>query len=197
MCNQSFQQNITYINDETKNNFNKCENINPGISRKDENCAENKEVDDFEVLNTINIINANRQILAQLNINSLRNKFDALTLIIKDKVHILVCTETKLDDFFTDAKFSIVGFKAPVRLDRTASGGGIIVYIRDSIPSKFLGNLPSDEDSEGLFIELNLRNTKWILFAGYNPRRVRISPFLSNIEHMLNKYIHSYDGPMV
>ena len=61
-------------------------------------------------------------------------------------------------------------------------GGGIIV--RDSIPSEFLGNLSSDEDSEGLFIELNLRNTKWILFAGYNPRRVRISPFLSNIEHI-------------
>ena len=45
MCNQSFQQNITYINDETKNNFNECENINPDISRGDENCAENKEVD--------------------------------------------------------------------------------------------------------------------------------------------------------
>ena len=151
MCNQSFQQNITYINDESKNNFNECENINPDKSIRDENCAENKEVDDFEVLNTINIKNANRLILAQLNINSLRNKFDALTLIIKDKVDILVITETKLDDSFTDAQFSIVVFKAPVRLDRTASGGGIIVYIRDSIPSKFLGNLPSDKDSEGLF----------------------------------------------
>ena len=173
MCNQSFQQNITYINDETKNNFNECENINPDISRRDENCAEKKEVDDFEVLNTINIKTANRLILAQLNITSLRNKFVALTLIIKDQVDILVITET------------------PVRLDRTASGGGIIVYTRDSIPSEFLGNLPSDKDSEGLFIGLNLRNTKWILFAGYNPRKVRISPFLSNIEHMLNKYIHS------
>ena len=31
MCNQSFQQNITYINDETKNNFNVYENINPDM----------------------------------------------------------------------------------------------------------------------------------------------------------------------
>ena len=127
----------------------------------------------------------------------MRNKFDALILIIKDKVDILVITETKFDDSFTDAQFSIVGFKAPVRLNRTASGGGIIVYIRDSIPSKFLGNLPSDKDKEGLFIELNLRNTKWILFAGYNPRRARISPFLSNIEHMLNTYNHSYDNIII
>ena len=130
MCNQSFQQNITYINDETKNNFNECENINADISRRDEKCAENKEVDDFEALNTIN-----RLILAQLNINSLRDKFDDLTLIIKGEIDILVITETKLDDSFRDAQFSIVGFKAPVRLDRTASGGGIIVYTRDSIPS--------------------------------------------------------------
>ena len=117
MCNQSFQQNITYINGETKNNLNECENINPDISRRDGKCAEKKEADDFEVLNTLNIKNANRLILVQLNINSLRNKFNALTLI-KDKV--LVITETKLDYSFTDAQFSTVGFKAPVRLDRTA-----------------------------------------------------------------------------
>ena len=130
MCNQSFLQNIAYINEETKNNLNECENINPDISRRDENFAGNKEVDDFEVLNTINIKIANRLILAQLNINSLRNKFDALTLLIKDKVDILVIAETKLDDSFTYAQFSIAGFKAIVRLDRTMSGNGIIVYIR-------------------------------------------------------------------
>ena len=53
----------------------------------------------------INMKNANQLILAQLNINSLRNKFDALTLLIKDKVDILVITETNLDNSFTE--FSI------------------------------------------------------------------------------------------
>ena len=61
---------------------------------------------------------------------------DALTLLNQDKVDILVITETKLDDSFTDAQFSIVGFKAPVKLDKTASGGGTIKFHRKSLLTK-------------------------------------------------------------
>ena len=39
-------------------------------------------------------------IIGQLNINSLRNKFDLLTYQIKDKLVILTITETKPDKLF-------------------------------------------------------------------------------------------------
>ena len=62
---------------------------------------------DLETLKLINIKNKNRLILAHLNINSLRNKCDALKLLIKDKIDILVSTETKLDETFPIAQFLV------------------------------------------------------------------------------------------
>ena len=39
-------------------------------------------------------------IIGQLNINSLRNKFDLITYQIKGNIDILMITETKLDESF-------------------------------------------------------------------------------------------------
>ena len=154
----------------------------------------NENSGDLEALNLINIRNKNRLILAHLNINSLRNKFDALKLLIKDKIDILVVTETKLDETFPMAQFHIEGFKPPIRLDRNAYGGGIIVYIRENIPSKLLQKLIFESDSKGIFFELHLRKTKFLFFAGYNPQRARISAYLSNVEIVLSKFINDYDN---
>ena len=41
-----------------------------------------------KVLNDIRKMNSNRLVIAQLNINSLRNKFTSLSTIIKDNVDI-------------------------------------------------------------------------------------------------------------
>ena len=44
-----------------------------------------------------------------------------------------------------------------------------MIYVREDIPSKTLmkHNLP--DDIEGLFMEINLRKFKWILFGSYHP----------------------------
>ena len=44
--------------------------------------------------------NLNRVILAQLNINSIRNKFHLLAEGIKGKVDVLMISETKIDESF-------------------------------------------------------------------------------------------------
>ena len=49
---------------------------------------------------------------------------------------ILMISETKIDDTFPDSQFLIEGFSVPYRLDRTAKGGGILLYIREYIVSK-------------------------------------------------------------
>ena len=46
--------------------------------------------------------NLNRVILAQLNINSIRNKFDLLAEGIKGKVDVLMISETKIDETFLE-----------------------------------------------------------------------------------------------
>ena len=46
--------------------------------------------------------------------------------------------ETKIDMSFPATQFVIQGFAATFRLDRTNTGGGILIYIRDNIPYKLL-----------------------------------------------------------
>ena len=82
--------------------------------------------------------NFNKLVLGHLNINSLRNKFDALTQQIIGNVDILMLSETKLDSSFPEGQFLIPGYCAPYRKDRTCHGGGLMLFVREDIPSKLL-----------------------------------------------------------
>ena len=62
-------------------------------------------------------------ILGHLNINSVRNKFEALIYIIHNNIDLLLIPETKLDDSLTTAKFQMKAFSAPYRYDRNGKGG--------------------------------------------------------------------------
>ena len=96
-----------------------------------------------------------RIIFAHLDINSLRNKFDAFVDQIKGNVDILIISETKLDESFLEGRFKISSFTALLRPDRNEFGGGIMVFVREDIPSKVI----SWETLciEGMFIKLNFR----------------------------------------
>ena len=79
---------------------------------------------------------AKNGIIGHLNINSIRYKFDNIADLLKDNlVDIFSITETKLDDSFTHAQFSYMGYKVH-RKDRTSSGGGIMTYVRSDIPHR-------------------------------------------------------------
>ena len=69
-------------------------------------------------------------------------------------------SEAKIDVSFPTSQFVIQGFAAPFRLDRTNTGGGILVYVRDDIPPKLLNILYITSDTECLAIEINSRKTK-------------------------------------
>ena len=74
----------------------------------------------------LRIGNINRIVHAQLNFNSIRNKFDQLKCLVNGNVNIPIITETKLNNKFPEAQFFIDGFTKPYRLHRTDRGGGII-----------------------------------------------------------------------
>ena len=57
---------------------------------------------------------------------------------------------------FPTIQFVIQGFAAPLRLDRTNTGGGILDYVRNDIPSKLLNFLYVSPDTECLVIEIKL-----------------------------------------
>ena len=80
-------------------------------------------------------------IIGQLNINSLRNKFELLAEVIKGNLDILVITETKLDHTFPEKQFLIPGYKKPFGADRNRNGGGVMIYVRKDIPCDILLNI--------------------------------------------------------
>ena len=109
-------------------------------------------------LRSLRVKNLNKLIIGHLNINSLRNKFELLTHQIKDNIDILMISETKLDESFPTSQFFMKGFSSPHRLDRNCNGGGILLYIREDIPSKLL-SIERDL-TEAFFVEINLHNKK-------------------------------------
>ena len=85
-----------------------------------------REVDEnpLTTLQEIRCKNRGKIIIGHLNINSLRNKFDALKCMIKDNIDICVVSETNLDESFPLGQFEISGFSPPLRVDRNKEGGG-------------------------------------------------------------------------
>ena len=87
--------------------------------------------------------------LGHLNINSIRNKFDRLEFVIDKKIDII--SETKLDDSFPKAQFLIEKFPTSYRHDTNSKGGGLLLCIREDIPSKRL-SCKTNYDIETLIV---------------------------------------------
>ena len=92
--------------------------------------SRNPLLDPTQELEQIRQKNSNCLIVAQLNINSIRNKFDSLVEMVKENVDILLISETKIDSLFPMVQFHIDGFTT-YRRDRNIYRGGILLYVRE------------------------------------------------------------------
>ena len=82
--------------------------------------------------------NASNIIFSYLNINFIQDKSENLCELDAGNVDVLCIAETKLDPSFPNSQFLIPGFHKPVRMDVSSWRGGILVYIKFSLPSKML-----------------------------------------------------------
>ena len=82
--------------------------------------------------------NVNKLIIAHLNKNYFRNTFELLIFQIKENTDVLMISKAKLDESFSTNQFMINGFSAPFILNRHDKGGGIILYVREDIPSRLV-----------------------------------------------------------
>ena len=96
-------------------------------------------------------------------------KFDQLKCLTSNHADIFVLTETKLDETFTTSSSLIDGFSLPFQLDQSQKGGGIFINVRSDIPSKVLTKHSFPNDIEILFVEINFRKSKWLLFRTHHP----------------------------
>ena len=136
-------------------------------------------------------------VIENLNINSISNKFGNLKLIIQDKIDILVITETKTDSTFPLNQFAIQGYSKPYRFDRNKNGCGVFIYVREDILSRELKIHNTPEDTESIFIDINLIKTKWLFCGCYHLPSQSDKYFFENIGKTLNKYSKHYDKFML
>ena len=87
-------------------------------------------------LQTLRKGNFNKLIFAYLKINSIRNKFDSVADTIIVNIDILRISEDKFDNSSPDRQFFLNGFRTPFRLDLDRNVGGIMLFIRNDIPTK-------------------------------------------------------------
>ena len=156
--------------------------------------------DASDILKDIKIKNLNRLVIGHININSFRNKFDSLKFIFKGNIDILVITETKLDESFPIQQFFVEGYALPFRLDRNengGNGGGVLVYVSEAIPCRKLAIQSSATNLEGIFLEINLRKKKWLVFGGYNHNKLNAVNFLTNLRHTLDHYMSQFDNVLL
>ena len=77
-------------------------------------------------------------------------------------------------------------------MDGNRNGGGILVFVREDIPSKKLKGNTLPGDIEAMAMEINLRKTKFLLMAAYQPPSQPDLYFFDNITKSLDKYAQSY-----
>ena len=131
-------------------------------------------------LNSLRMKNLKKIIVGHLIINSIRNKVHFLTHQVKGNIDLLDVGQFLMD-----------GYSVPYRLDRDGTGGGILLYIREDIPSKILS---INRNIEGFIVEINLRNKKkWLLSCSYNPKRAQISNHYAEISKITDLYLTKYN----
>ena len=151
----------------------------------------------MNTLHEIRIKNANPLIIGNLNVNSLRNKFQMLEELIKDKSDIFLIFETKLDSSFPSGQFVIKGYSTPFRLDRNQNGGGLLFYVGEDIPCKILNEYTPEKPIETFFVEINVRTRKWLLSCSYNQNTNLIADHLHCIGRGIDFYSSKYDSFIV
>ena len=114
-------------------------------------------------------------------------------MVISGNIDVLVLTETKLDNSFPTGQFCIEGFSTPLRLDRNRHGGGILIYIREDLPSKELVKHNFNNDIEGIFFELNLNKYKVLLLGTYRPPNQDKGYYFDSISKSLDLYLGNYE----
>ena len=115
--------------------------------------------------------------LASLNVNRLRSHLDDIKkLVMSLDVHALAPNKTKLDSNYPKELTSIPGYHQE-RLDRTAHGRGISVYIGDSLKYTLRSDVPVDE-LEIICVENNPpKNKPFLVLAWYRPPSNPVSSF--------------------
>jgi hypothetical protein len=110
-------------------------------------------------------------------------------LQVTDDIHILIISETHLDNTFDDTVGTIHGYNI-YRKDRNAKGGGVADYIQNHIPLKFSEDLIFYA-AEVKWLQVHLPHLKVILVESCYRLQSVNSQYLDNSVKCLKMYVIS------
>ena len=127
------------------------------------------------ILKKLQLSNKNSLLIAQLNINSISNKLEALKCLISKNIDILIIAVTKIDETLPTNQFLTDGYMSPLRADRNRHRGGLLIYLKEGVPAKEVStsSLRSKEIKIKV-IEINLHKINMMAFNWNLPSSVSV-----------------------
>ena len=68
-----------------------------------------------------------------------------------------------------------------------------MIFFPEYLPCRKLDSYKLPDNVEGMLIEMTVRNTKWLIVSGYNPRKVNINYFLSHVSKGIDMVLADYE----
>ena len=124
-------------------------------------------------------------ILGILNVNSLQNKFESISELIKGKFEIFLINETKLDTSFPSNQFALSGYKFVIK-DRNKFEGEVAFYTNDQLLSRTI-KIENPSGIAILTIEITKRKNKIVVAGISKPPNLSETDFTANLETIVSK----------
>lgn len=172
---------------------------NEGTITEDESSnidSSNRDTDDLSKIRKFRSKYPKNMLIGHYNINSIRNIFFEMRHIFDlCSLDIVGISETKIDDSFPLSQFCIENYKL-YRQDRNSRGGGIMMYVKDTIPHRVLKEHSGEKYSiDFITLEVTTQRGKWNLTYIYCPPSVddkHVTDFMNYLcEHFISKHILS------
>lgn len=126
-----------------------------------------------------------------MNIRSLEANFGEFLYLIdgvKNKINILVLTETAFDPKKRDFCYDINGFKSYYSENTLNKNGGVVVYVSNNITVFETKELQNINTCDHIKIYCSIQNIKYEFLCIYRSPSIRnIDDFLNSLELLLNK----------
>lgn len=124
--------------------------------------------------------------IAALNINSITasGKLQELTHFVNDhEVSIVALSELKIDSTVHPSLYCLDQFHPPVTKIRTRKGGGVGIYIRDSLPFSHLPHLENDE-FETTWAKIKIYKFTLIICCCYLPPQINAEKLTAFLDYL-------------
>ena len=116
-------------------------------------------------------VDTNNFSIVHYNINSItaENRLEELADVCKLlNINILILTESKLNNTFTNDLIKLPNYNEPIRSDRDRNGGGCLIYVADNLTYKHRQDLEIEAYNH-LWVDVNINDKLFAINALYRP----------------------------